>query len=191
LCYNEPMNIQSLEYWQLWVFLAAGLAVLFAGYKIKKIGFFIIWFLIGFRLMDYLMPTLNNLVPEIASNDLWQILLPVAGGILLGFLGFTIEKICVAGIVFGLTMVITMQYFGTEMQTIAIGAVVGVILAAISVAMIKPAIIIATAIAGGYGVTVALLTLFPQIDGAVFYWPMLAGISALGAIVQFKTSHHR
>jgi len=185
------MDIQSLEYWQLWVFLLAGLAVLFAGYKIKKIGFFVVWFLIGFRLMGYLMPTLNNLVPEIATNQLWQVLLPVAGGLLLGFLGFTIEKLCVAGIVFGLTMVITLHYFGTELQVLAIGAVIGVILAMVAVAMIKPAIIVATALAGGYGVTVALLTLFPQIDGAVFYWPMIIGISALGAIVQFRTTHHR
>lgn len=185
------MDIQNLEYWQLWVFLAAGVAVLFAGYKIKKIGFFIIWFLIGFRGMDYLMPTINNMVPEIASNDLWQILLPIAGGLLLGLLGFTIEKICVAGLVFGLTMIITLNYFGTELQTIAIGAVVGVILAALSVAMIKPAIIVATAIAGGYGITIALLELFPQIDATVYYWPMLAGISTLGALVQFKTSHKR
>ena len=185
------MDIQSLEYWQLWVFLLCGLAVLFAGYKIKKIAFFIVWFIIGFRLTGFLMPTLNNLVPEIATNQLWQVLLPVAGGLLLGFLGFTIEKLCVAGIVFGLTMVITVQYFGTEIQTIAIGAVVGVLLAMAAVAMIKPAIIISTACAGGFGVTIALLTLFPELDKVVLYWPMLIGISLLGMLVQFKSTKGR
>ncbi len=184
------MDIQNLEYWQLWVFLAAGLAVLFAGYKIKKIGFFIAWFLIGFRLVDYLMPTITDLVPDIAANDLWQTLLPIAGGLLLGLLGFTIEKICVAGICFGLTMLVAVQYFGTELQTIAIGAVVGAVLAALAVVMIKPATILATALAGGYGVTLALLRLFPEIDATTFYWPMIGGISVLGALVQFKTSRH-
>lgn len=185
------MNIQSLEYWQLWVFLLCGLAVLFAGYKIKKIAFFIAWFIIGFRLMGFLLPFINEWVPQIAANELWQVLLPVAGGLLLGFLGFTIEKLCIAGIVFGLTMVITMHYFGTEIQTLAIGAIIGVLLAMAAVAMIKPAIIISTAIAGGYAVTIALLTLFPQINGAVFYWPMLAGISILGAFVQFRAHRGR
>jgi len=185
------MDIQNLEYWQLWVLLAAGLAILFAGYKIKKIGFFIAWFMIGFQAVNYLLPTLKDLVPAISDNPLWPTLLPIAGGLLLGLLGFTIEKICVAGICFGLAMIITVQYFGTELQTLAIGAVVGVLISALAVFMIKPAIIVATSLAGGYGVTLALLRLIPGIDAGTFYWPMIASISAAGAIVQFKTNRHK
>lgn len=185
------MDIQNLEYWQLWVLLAAGLAVLFAGYKIKKIGFFVAWFIVGLQLVNYLMPMLSELIPDIVANELWRNLLPVAGGLLLGLLGFTIEKICLAGLCFGLTMVLTVQYFGTELQTLAIGAVVGVLIAGFAVFMIKPAIIIATSLAGGYGITLALLRLFPAIDAEAFYWPMIASISAIGAIVQFRTNRHK
>ena len=60
--------IQSLETYQLILFIALGLAVLFFGYRIKKVAFFIIWFLLGFNLTVWLMPTLNQMVPQIAND---------------------------------------------------------------------------------------------------------------------------
>ena len=56
--------------------------------------------------------------------------------------------------------------------------------------MIKPAIILATAIAGGWALTIALLEIFPDIDAKVFYFPMLLGLAILGAIFQFSTTKH-
>ena len=73
---------------------AAGLALMFFGYRIKKVAFFIIWFILEYNLMVFLMPTLNNMVPDMATNNLYQILLPIAGGLLLALLGFSIEKLC-------------------------------------------------------------------------------------------------
>ena len=89
----------------------------------------------------YLMGPINGWMPQIAGDALWQNLLPIAGGLLLALFGLTIEKLCVAGIVLGVTMMITTQYFGTDTQTLLIGLVVGVILAGVAVAMMKPAII--------------------------------------------------
>lgn len=134
------------------------------------------------------MPTINGAVPEIAGNDLYQILLPLGGGLLLALMGFSIEKLCVGGICFALTMVITVRYFGTDMQVLAIGGVVGVLLAGLSVKLIKPAIIIASSVAGAYAVTLAVLALFPDISEEVFYFPILGGLSAVGALFQFATT---
>ena len=73
---------------------------------------------------------------------------------------------------------------------IAIGAVVGVILGALAVTLMKPAIILATAIAGSYAMTLALLAWFPEISREIFYFPMLGGFAAIGAVTQFMTTKH-
>lgn len=163
--------------------------MLFCGYRIKKIAFFVVWFLLGYSLMGFLMPTVNDLVPQIAESVLWQNLLPLCGGLLLALLGFSIEKFCVGGICFALTMVIAVQYFGTNVQVLAIGAVIGAVVAAIGVMLMKPATIVATALAGGYALTIVILASF-EIDVNVFYWPILIGLTAIGTVAQLTTTKH-
>ncbi len=183
-------KFRGLELYESLIMGAIGIAVLLFGYRIKKIAFFIIWFLIGYNLMIFLMPVLNNLVPQIADSNLWQLLLPIAGGLLLALLGFSIEKICVAGICFFLVMMITVQYFGTAVPTLAIGAIIGIVAAAAATALMKPAIIIATAIAGAYALTVAVLNIFPDVSMEIFYFPMIGIFAVIGAIFQFATTKH-
>lgn len=181
-------NLDKLGMPEAVIMLVLGAAVLLFGYRIKKIAFFIIWFLLGFNLMVWLMPTINNLVPEIASSELYQTLLPIGGGLILALLGFTIEKLCVSGICFVLTMLITIQYFGTDIQVLAIGGIVGVVVAGVAVMVMKPAVIIATAVAGAYALTLAIMKLNTDINFEVMYWPMLLGIAAVGSIFQFLTT---
>lgn len=181
-------NLDKLGMPEAVIMLVLGAAVLLFGYRIKKIAFFIIWFLLGFNLMVWLMPTINNLVPEIASSELYQTLLPIGGGLILALLGFTIEKLCVSGICFVLTMLITIQYFGTDMQVLAIGGIVGVVVAGVAVMVMKPAVIIATAVAGAYALTLAIMKLNTDINFEAMYWPMLLGIAAVGSIFQFLTT---
>ncbi|MCR5699854.1 MAG: DUF4203 domain-containing protein [Candidatus Saccharibacteria bacterium] len=173
---------------ELFIMLGVGLAVLLFGYRLKKIAFFIIWFLLGFIGVTYLMPEIIKLSPEIASNDLYQTLIPIGGGLLLALLGFSIEKLCVGGICFVLVMLVSTQYFGAEMQTLAMSAVVGVVAAGAAVMLMKPATIIATAAAGAYAITLALLALIPNLSFGEFYWPLIIGIAAAGSIFQFLTT---
>lgn len=184
------LNLSHYEQWQMWAVGGAGLVLLFLGYKIKKIAFFIVWFLLGYIATGYLMPIINGAVAEIANSDLWQSLLPIAGGLLLGLMGFMIEKICLGGAVFGLTLMMTAQYFGTEIQTMVIGGIVGAILSGVAVMVIKPATIIATSVAGGYALTLAILALAPDLDEEMLFWPMILGFSAVGSLVQFITTRH-
>lgn len=189
LCYNDDMEIVGqMQPYELMLFVVLGLAVLFAGYRIKKIAFFIVWFLLGFNLVTILMPTINDMVPQITENELWQNLLPVGGGLLLALLGFSIEKLCVSGICFALVMIVTAQYFGTDMQTLAVGGVIGVIVAGAATMLMKPATIIATAAAGAYALTLVILTLATQLDQGTYYWPILLGLAVVGAIFQFATT---
>lgn len=181
-------QFSEMPLFQLLIMAGLGLAVMLFGYRIKKIAFFIVWFLIGYNIMMFLMPMINGMAPAIATSELYQILLPIAGGLLLALLGFSIEKLCIAGICFFLVMVITVQYFGTEIPTLAIGAIIGVVAGAAATAMIKPAIIIATALAGSYALTVSLLNIFPVLDAKILYFPLIAAFALLGAIFQFATT---
>ena len=187
---NVKLDLTHYEDWQMWIVGGVGLALMVLGYKIKKIAFFVIWFLLGYMATGYLMPAINAAFPDIASSDLWQNLLPVLVGLVLALMGFMIEKICLAGICFCLTMMITVQYFGSELQVLAIGAVIGVILGGVAVMMMKPATIIATSIGGGYALTLAILKIFPDVNGEVWFWPMIAGFAAVGSIVQFASCKH-
>lgn len=181
------LDLTHYDQWMMWVVGGVGLLLMFFGYKIKKIAFFLMWFLLGYILTGYLMPMLNSVIGEPISNDFWQTLIPILGGLLLGLMGFMIEKICLWGICFGLAMMATVQYFGTEFLTIAIGGVVGAVVASLAVMMMKPATIFATAFAGSYALTLAILALVPDIDRGIWFWPMIAGFSFVGAIVQFLT----
>ena len=182
--------VRQLQTYELIIFIALGLAVLLFGYRIKKIAFFIIWFLLGYIIMGFLMPTIENLVPQIAGQTFWQILLPIAGGLLLALLGFSVEKICVAGICFALTMIITTRYFSTDIQTLAIGAIIGVIAAGAAVALMKPAIIIATSAAGAYALTITILFLAKDLPFDTYYWIILIAITVVGSLFQFLTTKH-
>ena len=184
------LNLTHYERWQMWAVGGVGLLLMFLGYRIKKTAFFIIWFLLGYIATGYLMPIITGAVPEIANSSLWQSLLPIGGGLILGLMGFMIEKICLGGICFGLTIMMTAQYFGVDFQTMAIGGVVGIVAGGLAVMMMKPATIIATAVAGGYALTLAILALMPDLDAEAIFWPMILGFSALGAGVQFFTTRH-
>ncbi|MBQ3296122.1 hypothetical protein IJG95_00125 [Candidatus Saccharibacteria bacterium] len=184
------LDLTHYEQWQMWAVGGVGLLLMFLGYKIKKIAFFIVWFLLGYIATGYLMPIINGAVAEIANNELWQSLLPIAGGLLLGLMGFMIEKVCLGGICFGLVIMMTAQYFGTEIQTMAIGAIIGTLAGGLAVMMMKPATIIATAVAGGYALTLSILALAPELDKESLFWPMIAGFSVLGAGAQFLICRH-
>ena len=173
---------------ELLIMLGLGVAVLCFGYRIKKAAFFIAWFILGYTGMTYLMPQIMQWLPEVAATQLYQILIPIAGGLLLALLGFSIEKFCISAIVFALTMLVAVQYFGSDIQTLAIAGVIGVILGGVSTIILKPACIIATAGVGGYAVTLALLRLIPNIDYGTFYWPMIIGFTCVGALIQFMTT---
>ena len=182
---NEIIN--RFETPELIIMLGLGLAVLLFGYRIKKIAFFIIWFLLGYIGLSYLLPELIKIWPAI-DTDLYRALIPIGGGLLLALLGFSIEKFCVGAICFALTILIGVQYFGTEMQTLAITSVVGIIAAGVAVMLMKPATVIATSVAGAYAITLALLTLIPSISQETYYWPMLIGMTLVGTVFQFLTT---
>lgn len=55
LCYTENMNLDfsNLGTPEMLIMAAVGLALMFFGYRIKKIAFFLIWFILGYNLMGF------------------------------------------------------------------------------------------------------------------------------------------
>lgn len=189
MIYNIAMDfVKNLETYELIVFMAAGLAVLFFGYRIKKVAFFIIWFLLGYNLMTFCMPLINNASADIANNNFLQILFPIIAGLILALLGFLIEKVCISGICFMLTILVVVRYFGTDVSVLALGTLAGIIISSIAVLLMKPATIIATAAAGAYALTLSIFSLAPDISFGTYYWPILIGMTGIGSLVQFGTT---
>ena len=184
------MDFSQFTTVELVIMSVISIAVLLFGYRIKKVAFFVIWFIIGLSLTRGAMPWLENIAPEVMANQIWHNLMPIAGGLLVAMLGFSIEKLCVGGIAFALTMIITTQYFGTDYTTLIVGAVIGVILAGAAVMLMKPAIIVATAAAGAYAISLGVLNWIPNMNAEVAYFPMLIGITIFGSIFQFLTTKH-
>ena len=180
--------LNGIDNWEIIILLIMGVALLFVGYRIKKVAFFLIWFLVGFMLMTKLLPWLITMLPILGEQQLWSMLLPIAGGLLLALIGFSVEKICLAGVCFALVMMTTINYFGTELQTLAIGAIIGVVVAGAATMLMKPATIIATAWAGAYILMIGALKLIPGINPSVYYYPILIGLTLVGALVQFATT---
>lgn len=165
--------------------LILGIFVSLFGYRLKKSIFFIAWFLIGYSLMTKIMPFINDSVPSIATSELWQWLLPIAGGLLLSLVGFSIEKICVALLCFSATIIFAINHFGTGAETLIIAAIIGVVLSGIAVTLMKSATIVITSIIGTLAATPALFELITELDKNTYYTPVLIGIGVIGIIFQF------
>ena len=89
-----------------------------------------------------------------------------------------------------LVMVLAINYFGTDIATLAIAGIIGVIAAGAAVTLMRPATILATSLAGAYALTIALLVLFPQISKEIYYFPAIGIFTLIGALFQFSTTKH-
>lgn len=182
--------IQNLSNTELIIMLVLGIVVMLVGYRIKKVAFFVAWFLLGFIGTTYLMPQISNLWPEIGNSQLYQTLITIGGGLIVAMMGFSIEKLCVAGICFALTILVSIQFFGNGVETIGISAVVGLAIGSAAVVLMKPATIVATSGVGAYATTIALIMSVSGITQNEFYWPMLLGFTAVGSTIQFLTTRN-
>lgn len=168
---------------ELIVAVLIGLLTCFAGYKIKRVAFAIIWFIIGYWLV-------KTYLPNLIEDPFWQWILQVAAGALLSLIGLSVEKLAVS---FTAGIIVTsfiLQHFGpaTDWVLPAIAIAIGVVAGAIAVALMKPAIIIYTAFFGANLLATAIVSLVPEeARFAGLDLVLLGAIGAGGAIYQFKS----
>ena len=157
---------------EILIALVLGLVVCFFGYKLKKLAFAIAWFLIGYTLCSHFAPDIIAWMPQLENPDLWMGVLPIAVGLLAALMGLTIERLCIAALAY-----------------IVVVTIVGVLAGCVAVSLMKPAIIVLTAIAGAQSISTAVVSLF-GLNTATLYLPILVIAAVVGAIFQFKNNKH-
>lgn len=141
-----------------------GVVLAFGGYRLKRIAMSIIWFVIGYSLV-------KNFAPNLIADPFWQMVLQIAAGAILSLVGLSIEKLAVsltAGIVVGWFVI---QHFGpvTSWVLPAIAIAAGAVAGMIAVWMMKPAVIIFTAIEGANLIATNVISLLPENVASIPY----------------------
>ena len=177
------MDINSLLQYEAIIAIIIGIFLCLFGYRIKKVAFIVIWFIIGFYLASLAMP-------HITDDPTWQTLVPIAVGVLTGMLGFSIEKFCifaVAAFTVSTTIIETFQL--NEVFTIGLAIAAGVIVGCIAVSLIKPLGIITTALSGSKLIAKYAVAELALAHNPYFIIILCAG-AAIGILFQFKNCKH-
>ena len=173
---------QYAQYESIAAIIIGTFLVLF-GYRIKKVAFIVIWFIIGYYLASLI-------VPNITEDQTWRQIIPICSGIVLGVFGFSIEKFCIFAVAtFTVSTTIIESFQLNEFLPIALAIGAGIVVGCIAARLIKPLGIITTALSGAkliakYSTDVFLLPHEPYFLG------ILAVALAIGVIVQFSTCKH-
>ena len=171
--------MENLAQYQSLIAIAIGLFLCFFGYRLKKVAFIVIWFIIGFYLMSLISP-------KITDDQTWQLVMQFGAGILLGMLGFSIEKLCIFAVAtFSVSTTLIEAFQLTEILPIALAIGAGVIVGCIAVVIIKPVSIITTALSGAKLIAKYSVLQF-SLDHHPYFLIILIAAMAVGAIFQFK-----
>ena len=171
---------------ELIVSILLGLLLCFAGYRIKRIAFAIICFVLGYWLV-------KTYLPNIAPDAFWQWILQVAAGAVCAIISASAEKLAVGITAAFVVFQIVMQHFGpaTDWTLPAIAIAIAVVAGVVAVALMKPAIIIYTAIYGAHLVATGIAGFLPAdvlANFPAFTWILLGAIAAGGIVYQFKNT---
>ena len=171
---------------ELIISILIGLLLCFAGYRIKRIAFAIICFVLGYW-------AVKTYLPNLVGDPFWQWILQVAAGAICAFISASAEKLAV-GITCAISAFqIVMQQFGPadNWTLFAIAVAIAVVAGCVAVALMKPAVIVFTAIYGANLLSIAIIGLLPADVKTAFpplSWVLLGAFAAGGIIYQFKST---
>lgn len=171
---------------ELIITLLIGAGLCFFGYRFKKIAFAIIWFVIGYFAVKLYLP-------NIAPDPFWQTILQIAAGALLSLIGLSIEKLAVGATAFAIVFSMVMQHFGPANDWVlpAIAVAIGVVAGVVAVSIMKPAVIVYTAIYGANLLATGVVGLLPSEVSSQFpslVYILLGAIAVGGIVYQFKNT---
>ncbi|MBP5633747.1 hypothetical protein J6X13_02310 [Candidatus Saccharibacteria bacterium] len=178
-------DLSFLSGYEAIIAIAIGVFLALFGYKLKRVAFVIIWFVIG-----YYLATL--VVPNITSDPTWQKLIPICTGVVLSVFGFSVEKLCIFAVAaFSVATTLIDAFQMTEPIWITLAIAAGVIVGMIAVSFIKPLGIITTALSGGKLIAKYSIIQFPNLlSHYPSFFIILAVSAAIGMIFQFKSCKH-
>lgn len=163
-----------------------GAALCFFGYRLKKVAFAVIWFMVGYF-------AVKTYFPHIIEDQFWQTVLQIGVGALLSLIGLTIEKLAVAGTAAVVVASFVLSHFGpaTDWVLPAIAITAGVVAGAVAVSLMKPAVIIFTAIFGADLLASVVISFIPD-AGSMPYLSLIifAVLAVVGISFQFNNTKH-
>lgn len=175
--------MESLAEYEGIIAIIIGIFLCLFGYRIKKIAFVIIWFIIGFYLMSLL-------APKITSDEIWQLILSSGAGLLLSILGFSIEKFCIFAVAaFSVSTTLIETFRFNEPLPIALCIVGGIIVGCIATAFIKPLGIITTSLSGAR-LLAKYIVAGTQLSHEPWFLIILVASCGIGIMFQHKTCRH-
>ncbi|MBR6166470.1 hypothetical protein IKQ65_02440 [Candidatus Saccharibacteria bacterium] len=177
------IDLSFLSGYEALIAIAIGVFLALFGYKLKRVAYVIIWFVIGYYLASLV-------VPHITADPTWQKLIPICAGVVLGVFGFSLEKLCIFAVAtFAVSTTIIDAFQLTDVLWIALAIAAGVIVGVIAVSFIKPLGIITTALSGG-----KLIAKYSVLQFSLAHNPnfliILAVSAAIGILFQFKNCKH-
>lgn len=173
--------------------LILSIVLCFFGYRLKRIAFAIVWFVIGYNLGGHLLPIVS---PYMQGIDPFFInLIPLLIGILCSLIGVSIERVCIflLGIGIAVLTYFNMVSLGSvELSWLGFGLalVIGSILGTVAVSLMRPAIILFTSYSGACQLAVSAAVVIPELATGWPYLITLAIITIAGAAFQFKSTKH-
>ncbi len=177
------IDLSFLTGYEALIAIAIGVFLALFGYKLKRVAYVIIWFVIGYYLASLV-------VLHITADPTWQKLIPICAGVVLGVFGFSLEKLCIFAVAtFAVSTTIIDAFQLTDVLWIALAIAAGVIVGVIAVSFIKPLGIITTALSGG-----KLIAKYSVLQFSLAHNPnfliILAVSAAIGILFQFKNCKH-
>lgn len=182
-----------MDYVSIIIGIVISIVLCFFGYRLKRIAFAIVWFVIGYNIAQFLLPYVTPFMQGI--DQLFINLLPFLVGILCAFIGVTIERACIFLMGIGIAL-LTYRYLVTygivelSWLTFGIAFIIGVAIGTVSVNLIRPAIILLTSYVGGNQLAATAVSLIPAINNATVYMVLIIVFATLGAFYQFKSTKH-
>ncbi len=163
------------------VTLLIGLALCFCGFRLRKVGIAIIWFIVGYTIS-------KSLIASYVSDTLTLNGISIGIGVILGVCGYSLEKIGVYVAVGLMTFKFVYSLLTySQLINIIIAVVCGIILASIAIKFIKPITIIVTALGGSSLFIDGLKSMLNGPSSKVFLIVEIICI-VLGIIYQFNAN---
>ena len=166
-----------------------GLVLMFAGYRLKRLAMSLIWFVIGYNLV-------GHFAPNIIEDPFWQMILQGAVGVLLSMIGLSIEKFAVAATTGVAVFWLAMQRTPIMNVGMIYAAIfVALVAAGFSVRLMKPALIVITAITGANIIASDLVNIIPAeviirtgFEAGVISAVLFVALAFIGTLFQFKNT---
>ena len=177
-----------MDYASIIIGIVISIVLCFFGYRLKRIAFAIVWFVIGLDLGNFLLP---HVTPYMQGIDPFFInILPFLVGLLMSLIGISVERVCIFLIGIGLTLITYFNFVDSgalelSWLTFGIAIIVGCIVGTVAIS-----IMLLTSYAGGTQLASSIISLITTISNPTTSLIITIIMVVVGAFYQFRSTKH-